>query len=79
MTAHLSSRTQQVLAVGISKLDAVYSHGGKQAVWAGLQEHIWHGMTSRCRLSVFMLQPGRITQGPTPVLVLACSYQSVPV
>lgn len=77
MTARLSSRTQRVLAVGISKPDAVYSYRGKQPVWAGLQEYVWHGITSRCRLSVFTLQPGRITQGLTPVL--PCIYQSVPV
>jgi len=44
MTASLNSRTQQVLAAAGHK--AGHSHGGKQAVWRSLQEHVWHGMIS---------------------------------
>jgi len=63
MTASLSSRTQQVLAVDISELDTklVTIHGETQAVWAGLvegwssragvvQEHVWHDMQAQCIL-----------------------------
>ena len=55
MTASLCSHTQKVLAVDISELDTKLVKATEQAILAGLQEHVWHGMTSTCTLSVLAL------------------------
>ena len=60
MTASLSSCTQQVLAVNFSQLDTKLVTATERHQLSGLVQaktHVWHGMISRCRLTVFMLQP----------------------
>ena len=67
MTVSPSSCTQQVLLVDYSQLDTelVAAKATSCLGWVR-QEHDWHGMVSRCRLNMFMLQ--FITQG----IRLAC-------
>jgi len=57
MTVSLSSCTQQVVAVDFSQPRGISCLG-----WSR-QEHIWHGMISRCKPTVFTLPP--ITCGVT--------------
>lgn len=51
MTVGLSSCTQQVVAADFSQ------PGGISCLGWSRQEHIWHGMISRCKPTVFTLQP----------------------
>ncbi len=47
MTASLSSRTPQVLAVDILELDIQLVIAMEVNKLVGLQQHVWHGMISR--------------------------------